>query len=134
MSLRLATATGLLLAVATTLLGVFVWYWAEAAKQSAAFGGVQVFPNPGAIALPALAAVAITTTATTILCRAADRYVVAALGASASIATAYGIFGSSLYDGEPPYVIGTIFKASGIALLGLVALAARSRLLGFGLL
>lgn len=56
-----------------------------------------------------------------------------ALVASAALATAYGAFGSSLYTGEPPFVVGTIFKASSIIILGLVALFARSRLLAAGL-
>lgn len=53
---------------------------------------------------------------------------------SAALAIAYGAFGSSLYEGAPPYVIGTLFKASSIVVLGLIALFARSRLLAAGLL
>lgn len=53
---------------------------------------------------------------------------------SAILALTYGAFGSSLYEGAPPYVVGTIFKASGIIVLGFVALLARSRLLASGLL
>lgn len=56
------------------------------------------------------------------------------LAVSAILAVAYGAVGSSLYEGEPPYVIGTIFKASSIVILGLVALFARSRPLAAGLL
>jgi len=56
------------------------------------------------------------------------------LALSAILAIAYGAFGSSLYEGAPPYVIGTIFKASGIIVLGVIALMARSRLLAAGLL
>lgn len=56
------------------------------------------------------------------------------LALSAILAIAYGAFGSSLYGGAPPYVIGTIFKASGIVILGVIALIARSRLLAAGLL
>jgi uncharacterized membrane protein YhhN len=58
----------------------------------------------------------------------------AALSVSAVLAIAYGAYGSSLYEGAPPFVIGTIFKASSIVILGLVALFARSRLLAAGLL
>ncbi len=58
----------------------------------------------------------------------------AALLVSAALAIAYGAFGSTLYEGAPPYVVGTIFKASSIIILGLVALLARSRLLAAGLL
>jgi len=57
-----------------------------------------------------------------------------ALALSALLATAYGAYGSSLYEGEPPYIVGTIFKASSIVILGLVALLARSNLLAAGLL
>ena len=57
----------------------------------------------------------------------------AALAASAILAIAYGAYGSSLYTGEPPFIVGTIFKASSIVILGLVALLARSRLLAAGL-
>jgi uncharacterized membrane protein YhhN len=57
-----------------------------------------------------------------------------ALALSAIFAIAYGAYGSSLYDGAPPYVVGTIFKASSIIILGLIALFARSRLLAAGLL
>jgi uncharacterized membrane protein YhhN len=56
------------------------------------------------------------------------------VGASAILAIAYGVFGSSFYEGAPPYVVGTIFKASSIIVLGLIALFARSRLLAVGLL
>ncbi len=56
------------------------------------------------------------------------------LALSAILAIAYGAFGSSLYTGEPPFIIGTIFKASSIIILGLIALFARSRLLAAGLL
>ncbi len=55
------------------------------------------------------------------------------LALSAILAVAYGAFGSSLYAGAPPYVVGTIFKASGIIILGVIALIARSRLLAAGL-
>lgn len=55
------------------------------------------------------------------------------LALSAVFAIAYGAYGSSLYEGAPPYVIGTIFKASGIIVLGIIALMARSRLLAAGL-
>ncbi len=56
------------------------------------------------------------------------------LALSALLAIAYGAFGSSLYEGAPPYVVGTIFKASSIVILGLIALITRSRLLAAGLL
>ncbi|MGD9981695.1 MAG: lysoplasmalogenase family protein [Hyphomonadaceae bacterium] len=56
------------------------------------------------------------------------------LALSTILAIAYGACGSSLYQGEPPYVVGTIFKASSIVILGLIALFARSRLLAAGLL
>lgn len=56
------------------------------------------------------------------------------LALSAILAIAYGAFGSSLYEGAPPYVVGTIFKASSIVVLGLIALMTRSRLLAAGLL
>lgn len=55
------------------------------------------------------------------------------LALSAVLAIAYGAFGSSLYEGAPPYVVGTIFKASSIVVLGVIALLARSRLLAAGL-
>jgi uncharacterized membrane protein YhhN len=58
----------------------------------------------------------------------------ALLAASAILATAYGAYGSSLYEGAPPYMLGTAFKASSIIILGVVALVARSRLLAAGLL
>lgn len=56
-----------------------------------------------------------------------------AFALSTILAIAYGAFGSSLYEGAPPYVIGTIFKASSIVILGTIALMARSRLLAAGL-
>ena len=56
------------------------------------------------------------------------------LALSAILAIAYGAYGSSLYEGVPPFVNGTIFKASSIIILGLIALFARSRLLAAGLL
>lgn len=55
------------------------------------------------------------------------------LALSAIIAIAYGAYGSALYTGEPPYFVGTIFKASSIIILGVIALMARSRLLATGL-
>ncbi len=57
----------------------------------------------------------------------------ALLALSAILAIAYGAFGSSLYEGAPPFVVGTIFKASSIVILGVIALIARSRLLAAGL-
>jgi uncharacterized membrane protein YhhN len=56
------------------------------------------------------------------------------LALSAILAIAYGAFGSSLYEGAPPFIVGTIFKASSIIILGLIALFARSRILAAGLL
>jgi uncharacterized membrane protein YhhN len=56
------------------------------------------------------------------------------LAVSAILAVAYGAFWSSLHDGAPPYFAGTIFKASSIVILGVIALTARSRLLAAGLL
>ncbi len=53
---------------------------------------------------------------------------------SAIFAVAYGAYGSSLYEGVPPFVVGTIFKASSIVILGLIALLTRSNLLAAGLL
>ena len=58
----------------------------------------------------------------------------ALLALSAILAIAYGAYGSSLYEGDPPFVVGTIFKASSIVILGLIALLARSNLLAAGLL
>jgi uncharacterized membrane protein YhhN len=43
------------------------------------------------------------------------------LALSAILAIAYGAFGSSLYEGAPPYIIGTLFKASSIVMLVLIA-------------
>lgn len=57
-----------------------------------------------------------------------------ALALSAIVAVAYGAFGSSLYGNAPPFVAGALFKASGIIILALVALLARSRLLAAALL
>lgn len=57
----------------------------------------------------------------------------ALLALSVLLAIAYGAFGSSLYEGAPPFVVGTIFKMSGIVLLGVIALRARSHLLAAGL-
>lgn len=51
------------------------------------------------------------------------------LALSAILAFTYGAFGSSLYEGAPPYIVGTLFKASSIIILGAIALMARSRLL-----
>ena len=58
----------------------------------------------------------------------------APLALSAVLAIAYGAFSSNLYEGSPPYVVNTMFKASSIIILGLIALFARSRLLATGLL
>jgi len=55
------------------------------------------------------------------------------LSLSVILAVAYGAYGSSLYQGEPPYVVGTIFKSSSIVILGVIALIARSNLLAAGL-
>lgn len=53
-----------------------------------------------------------------------DRQRLALLALSAILAIAYGAFGSSLYQGAPPYVVGTIFKVSSIVVLALIALTA----------
>ncbi len=44
------------------------------------------------------------------------------LALSAILAIAYGAFGGPFFEGAPPYVAGTLFKASSIVILGLVAL------------
>lgn len=59
---------------------------------------------------------------------------VALLAASAILATAFGLWGTMIYEGGPPFVIRAILKASSIILLGAIALFARSRLLASGLL
>ncbi len=56
------------------------------------------------------------------------------LALSALLAIAYGAFGSSLYEGAPPYIAGTLFKTSSIIVLALIALFTRSRLLAAALL
>lgn len=43
------------------------------------------------------------------------------LALSALLAIAYGAFGSSLYEGAPPYVLPALFKASSIFILALIA-------------
>lgn len=58
----------------------------------------------------------------------------ALLALSTILAIAYGAFGSALYEGASPYVIGALVKASGIVVLALIALLARSNLLAAGLL
>jgi uncharacterized membrane protein YhhN len=63
-----------------------------------------------------------------------NRLTKALLALSAALAVGYGAFGSSLYDGAPPYVVGAIVKASGIVVLAVIALLARSRLLAAALL
>lgn len=55
------------------------------------------------------------------------------LSLSAVLAIAYGAFGSSFYEDAPPYVVGTIFKAACIVILGVIALTTRSNLLAAGL-
>lgn len=57
-----------------------------------------------------------------------------AIGVSFAAALAYGVFGSSLYEGAPPHLVGAACKASSIVILGLIALFAGSRILGAGLL
>jgi uncharacterized membrane protein YhhN len=44
------------------------------------------------------------------------------LSISAVLAVAYGAFGSSLYEGAPPYAWPALFKASSIVVLALIAL------------
>jgi len=44
------------------------------------------------------------------------------LALSAVLAVAYGAYGSSLFEGAPPHVFATIFKASGIVVLALIAI------------
>ncbi len=44
------------------------------------------------------------------------------LALSAVLAVAYGAYGSSLYEGAPPFIVGTIFKASSIVVLGAIAI------------
>lgn len=56
------------------------------------------------------------------------------LALAAILALAYGLLGPSLYAGAAPYALPALFKASSVIVLGLVALSARSRLLGAGLL
>lgn len=135
--MRFAVIVGALLAFATTLVTVFLWYWVEAERQQSVFeGAVLVLPAAGDVFFPALAGTAFFTLLTTMLSASTGGSwrTTIALGLSASVATLYGAFGSSLYDGAPPFVVGTIFKASSIVILGAIALIARSRLLAAGLL
>jgi uncharacterized membrane protein YhhN len=132
---RFAISIGVLLTALATGLSTLDWYWAEASSQEANFGGVQVLPPIGDTIFVAASTIGFFTLGTTMLAGAwgASRTVIAALGASASVAALYGILGSSLYEGAPPYVVGTAFKASSIVMLGLIALFGRSRLLAVGL-
>ncbi len=133
--MRFAISIGVLLTVLATGLSTLDWYRAEASSQEANFGGVQVLPPIGDTIFVAASTIGFFTLGTTILAgaRGASRTVIVSLGASASAATLYGILGSSLYEGAPPYVLGTVFKTSSIVILGLIALFARSRLLAAGL-
>lgn len=134
--MRFAILIGAALTIATTLLGAASWYSAEVSRQEATFGGVQVLPPIGGTILIAALAIGFFALLTTTLASAmgASRSVLIALGTSASVATLYGLAGSSLYEGPPPYIVGTIFKASSIIILGAIALLARSNLLAAGLL
>lgn len=58
----------------------------------------------------------------------------AALALSALLAIAYGLFGAGLYESELPHIAPVALKASGVIILGFIALFARSRLLAAGLL
>lgn len=59
----------------------------------------------------------------------------ALLALSVALAAAYGVFGEALYASESvPHLIPVALKTSGIALLGLIALMHRSRLLAAALL
>lgn len=51
-----------------------------------------------------------------------NRTSAAALALSAFLAIAYGAYGSSLYEGAPPFIVGTVFKASSIVILGAIAI------------
>lgn len=51
-----------------------------------------------------------------------DATLKALLALSAILAIAYGAFGASLHEGAPPFVAATIFKASSIVILGVIAL------------
>ncbi len=63
-----------------------------------------------------------------------NRLQLALFATSAVLALAYGFYGYDMYGGAPPYVVGTVFKASSIVILGVIALMTRSRLLAAGLL
>ncbi len=62
------------------------------------------------------------TTPPSTLMHKAMRATISGVFASALLAIAYGASGTSLYQGEPPYVAGTLFKASSIVVLALIAL------------
>jgi uncharacterized membrane protein YhhN len=51
-----------------------------------------------------------------------NRTSVAALTLSTILAIAYGAYSSSLYEGAPPFIVGTVFKASSIVILGAIAI------------
>lgn len=57
----------------------------------------------------------------------------ALLALSTVLALAYGAFGSALYASDAPHAAPVLLKASGIIVLGVIALAAGSRLLAAGL-
>lgn len=134
--MRFAVIVAVLVTVAATACGVLGWYWTEAAEQATVFRGVQILPPIGETIFLAALIIGAFTLATSLIVHAlkASRATTLALAISASVATLYGLYGSSLYEGAPPYIVGTIFKASSIVILGLVALLARSNLLAAGLL
>jgi uncharacterized membrane protein YhhN len=136
MNTRFSIAIGALLAFLFTALGVFGYYWNEAARQDANFGGVLVLPPVDDVLIPTLVALGLLVPATTLFLSAVrgSRTTIVAFGVSVGLATLYGILGPALVLGDPPHLLAASVKASSIVILGLVALFARSRLLAAGLL
>jgi uncharacterized membrane protein YhhN len=134
MHTRFSIAIGALVTFLSMAAGVFGYFWNEAARQEANFGGVLVLPPVESVLIPTSIALGLLVPATTLLVNAVggSRTAIVVFGVSAGLAALYGILGPSLFFGDPPYPLGAAVKASSIIILGLMAFA-RSRLLAAGL-
>jgi uncharacterized membrane protein YhhN len=134
--MRFALLSGLIISVLVSTCGAFVWFLAEAQRQTATIGGVYVLPSFASVLLPALALTAFFVLASMAYAEhlGASRTATLFPGMSAALAVAYGFYGYDMYGGAAPYMFPALFKASSIIMLGLIALMNGPRLLAAGLL
>jgi uncharacterized membrane protein YhhN len=134
--MRFATAAGGAIGAIAAVFATIAYWIAEAYRQEAIFGGVLVLPDITATLVPVVAGTAAVSAAACAVVQRMNisrRYTILA-ALSAALASTYGCFSPGMLEFWDNSVAPAALKASGIVVLGLIALLTRSRLLAAGLL